>query len=240
MQRGKQFAAPLLFRSLPGVLCAILILNGAAFAGDPWEFWPEVNLFVGLNPQTRLYLVAAYAGGKESDVQTLDLAGYLDISIMPILRTSLRHEDWQRTRFLWARIGYDHIFKATEGTRDTSEDRGIVSVYAKAELPGQVWLEGRARADLRWIGGDYSTRYRARIEATREFTVLDHAVVPYLNAEYFYDTRYNGWARAFYMAGAEFTVTKHFRFELYLSRQKDDLPSPSALNAFGAVGKWYY
>ena len=126
---------------------------------------------MGLSPRTRIYLDAAYASGKESDAESLDLAAYLDISLRPIARKELWTEDWQRRRYLWARIGYDRIFKATDGTRaDVAEDRGIVSFFAKAPLPAEVWLEAGVRADLRWIGGDYSTRYRFRVEATREFT----------------------------------------------------------------------
>jgi len=192
-----------------------------------------------------VFLNAAYAKGKESDERSLDAAAYLDISFLPVgprRRRSLRTEDWQRGRYLWARVGYDRVFKATEGESSASvaEDRGILSLWGKFPLPASVWLEGRARADLRWIGAEYSTRYRWRLEATREFVVLDHAVVPYLNVEWFYDTRYDGWARRLYQAGAEFTVTRHFRFELNLSQQTDTLPETSRLNAFSVVLKGYY
>ena len=121
-----------------------------------------------------------------------------------------------------------------------AENRGILSLWGKFPLPASVWLEGRARTDLRWIGGEYSTRYRFRLEFTREFVVLDRAVVPYLNVEWFYDTRYDGWARTLYQAGAEFTVNKHFRFELNLSQQTDTLPETSRLNAVSVVAKGYY
>jgi len=232
-------------RCLLLILCGCTALGGTASAGDPWEFWPEGQLFVGLNPRTRVFLNAAYAKGKESDERSLDAAAYLDISFLPVgprRRRSLRTEDWQRGRYLWARVGYDRVFKATEGesTPSVAEDRGILSLWGKFPLPGDVWLEGRARADLRWIGCDYSTRYRWRLEATREFVVLDHAVVPYLNVEWFYDTRYDGWARTLYQAGAEFAVSKHFRFELNLSQQTDTLPETSRLNAVSVVAKGYF
>jgi hypothetical protein len=215
--------------------------GGVAHAADDWEVWPEVNAFVPLNARSRLYLDAAYAQGGESDVQSLDLAAYLDISLKPILREELRAEDWQRSRYFWARIGYDRIFKTTgDSSAEVAEDRGIVSLYAKAPLPAEVWLEARVRADLRWISGDYSTRYRFRLEVTRELTVLDHTVVPYFNAEWFYDTRYNGWARTLYQVGSEVTVNNHFRYEVYYARQVDHLPEKQSLNALGVNLKWYF
>ena len=226
-------------------LCACGALSGTVSADDPWEFWPEAQLFVGLDARTRVFLDAAYAKGKESDERSLDTAAYLDVSLLPIgprRRRSFRTEDWQRNRYFWARVGYDRVFKAKEGEGKptVAEDRGILSLWGKCPLPASVWLEGRARADLRWIGGDYSTRYRLRLEATREFVVLDHALVPYLNVEWFYDTRYNGWARTLYQAGFEGTVSRHFRLELNLSQQTDALPETSRLNAFAVVVKAYY
>jgi hypothetical protein len=222
------------------VACAASLQAGSARASDPWEGWPEFSAFVTLGSVTRAYLDASYAKGKETQDLALDASACLDISIKPILRPELATTDWQRSRYLWARIGYTLVSKAESGVRKTSENRGLISVYAKLPLPEGVWLEARARTDLRWIGGDYSTRYRGRLEATREFTVLDHTVVPYLNAEAFYDTRYAGWSRALYQAGSEVTIDKHFRFELNVSRQVDFLPEHSALNAVGLVVKWYH
>jgi hypothetical protein len=230
------------FTSGGGVLLASLcVCQTFAGAADSSEFWPEASGFVTLDPRTRVYLDAAYTEAKESDIKTLDLGAYLDISLKPIVRKELQGEDWQRSRYLWARIGYDRVFKTIDGTRAVvAEDRGIVSLWAKAPLPAEVWLEGRVRTDLRWIGGDYSTRYRFRGEATREFTVLNHTVVPYFNVEWFYDTRYDGWARTLYQLGTEVTLNPHFRYEIYVARQTDRLPSASNTNAFGVVAKWYY
>jgi hypothetical protein len=159
-----------------------MALSGTASADDPWELWPEGQLFVGLNARTRVFLNAAYAKGKESDERSLDTAAYLDISFLPVgprRRQALRTTDWQRGRYLWARVGYDRVYKVTEaeGTPSVAEDRGILSLWGKFPLPAAVWVEGRARADLRWIGGEYSTRYRWRLEATREFVVFNHSVV---------------------------------------------------------------
>jgi hypothetical protein len=215
--------------------------GGLAHAADDWEVWPEVNAFVPLNDRSRLYLDAAYAQGGESDVQSLDLAAYLDISLKPILREELRAEDWQRSRYFWARIGYDRIFKTT-GDASAEAVRGPRDrLVVREGTAARRGLAGGSRvADLRWISGDYSTRYRFRAEVTREYTVLDHSVVPYFNAEWFYDTRYNDWARTLYQVGSEVTVNNHFRYEVYYARQVDHLPEKQSLNALGINLKWYF
>ena len=75
-------------------------LCGTAWAGDPWEAWPELWAFVRLGPQTRLFFDVAYAKGKESPAQALDLAASVDVSFKPILRSVLRQEDWARNRYV--------------------------------------------------------------------------------------------------------------------------------------------
>jgi len=226
-------------RALIAILCASPLLTDHASAADSSEFWPELSVYVGLTPATRLYLDASYARGE--GFRSLDLSGFVDVSIKPILRADLWTDDWQRKRYLWARLGYTRVLKAEDGgPTQVTEDRAVVSGFARAELPAEVWLEARARADLRWMQGDYSTRYRLRLEVNREFTVLEHAVLPYFNAEAFYDTRFEGWARALYQAGAEVTVNQHFRYEIFLASQIDRLPQRASVGALGVVAKWYY
>lgn len=228
-----------------GLVLGLLVLGSAlsshAGAADSSEFWPELSAFVAMTPQTRVYLDASYSRDKESSNRSLDASAFLDVSIAPVLRKELRTEDWQRSRFLWTRVGYTRAFKSSDGgPTSVAEDRLSTALYAKGELPGEVWIEGRARVDLRWIGGDFSSRERFRLEANREFTVLDHSVAPYMQAEALYDTRYHAWARMLYQPGVEITLDPHFRIELYVARQVDRLPTNQSLNALGVVAKWYY
>jgi Protein of unknown function (DUF2490) len=224
-------------------LVAALVLSPCvvnAQSGDPLEFWGELNLFKKVNPTTRLYFVVADTKGKESEFRTIDLAGFVDLTLGPQLPRRRQKQDWQTRKYLWVRIGYDHIFKAEDKTRTAQENRGIVALYGRVHLPGAILFEARTRADLRWIDGNYSTRYRFRAEVNRDFTVLDRVVTPYVQAEYFYDTRYDGWARDLYQVGAEIGVTGHFRVEPSVVRQLDHLPSQSGLHAFSFVARWYY
>jgi hypothetical protein len=113
-------------------------------------------------------------------------------------------------------------------------------VYLRAPLPAAIWLETRARADFRWIGDECSNRYRLRLDFSRELAVRDRSVVPYFNFEWFYDTRYDDWARRLATLGAEVTATDRFRYEIYLARQVDRRPEPRNLDALGIVLKWYF
>jgi len=227
-------------RFVRAVALAALLLGGTARASDPWEFWPELDLYETLGPASRLYFVAAYATGKDSELKTLDLAAYFDFTLEPFLRASLHEKDWRHDKYLWARIGYDHVIRAAGGATVAPEERGIVSILARAYLPAEVVLEGRARVDLRWIGGDYSTRYRLRGELNREFSLNGHAITPYFQAEAFYDTRSDAWTRQLYQAGAEIELTRHFRIEPSLARQVDRGQETVGLNAFAFVARWYY
>jgi hypothetical protein len=225
---------------MPAIAAVGALLPLCTRAASDTELWPELSAFVQLNDRARVYLDASASANKESNTQSLDASAFVDLSIQPIFRGNLRTEDWQRSRYLWARMGYTRVFKVEQGTREVVEDRGVLAIYGRAPLPADVWLEVRTRADLRWIGDAYSTRYRLRLDASREFNWFEHTVVPYANAEAFYDTRYDGWARTLYQAGAELTLSKRFRVELYLARQVDRLPSKQSVNAPGIVAKWYF
>jgi hypothetical protein len=228
---------------LLALVCVSLSVAGAARAADASEFWPELSAFKQLNERSRACLDAAYALGKESDVKSMDVAACLDLSLKPIarMRTGRLTDDWQRNRYLWARIGYVRVFEATDSTGvEVAENRGVFALYGRIPLPAAIWLETRTRGDFRWIGNEYSNRYRLRLDLSREFAVRDHAVVPYFNYEWFYDTRYDEWSRTLATLGAEVTANDHFRYEIYVARQADRVPEHKDLNALGVVFKWYY
>jgi len=59
------------------------LLTGPAQAEAVEEFWPEVAVYKTLSPETRLFLDLPFAGNPDARKATLDIAAYLDISLLP-------------------------------------------------------------------------------------------------------------------------------------------------------------
>jgi hypothetical protein len=62
-------------------------------------------------------------------------------------------------------------------------------------------------------------------------------LVPYAQAEVFYDTRFGAWNRQLYQAGVELEITKHWRIEPYYAREEDQRSSTAHVDRVGLVLK---
>jgi len=69
------------------------------------------------------------------------------------------------------------------------------------------------------------------------FTVGGVTLVPYAQAEVFYDTRFGAWNRQLYQAGVELEITKHWRIEPYYAREEDQRSSTAHVDRVGLVLK---
>ena len=232
------------------VLCAAIVLAGAAARAETRnELWPELNAFVKLNDRTRLFLLAAYTVAETTpapggSTQYLDsLYGvHVDYSLYPAFRHSLHDENWERNRYLWTRIGY--AYTRSNGDAETTdrfrENRIVLELNARtAPLLGELEFTGRARVDVRDRNNADSQRYRLRVGVERSFDAGGRAVVPYVQAENGYDSRFDTWNRQLYQAGAEVELTRGWRFEAYLGRQDDSRSEPSRTRILGLALKIY-
>jgi hypothetical protein len=204
------------------------------------EFVPEVNAYIKLSDRTRLFLLGDVTRNLSGGSDEGEIGAHLDYTLKPIFRPELRDADWERNRYLWTRIGYVQLSNPDARSSGPTERRGIIELTARMPLPQEVWLAHRARVDLRDIGGESSQRYRYRLVIEREFNVSGVVMVPYAQAEIFYDTRYDTWNRQLYQAGAEIELTKHWRIEPYLARQNDSRSSSGNADRVGLVLKYYH
>ncbi|MCI4431732.1 MAG: DUF2490 domain-containing protein [Burkholderiales bacterium] len=203
------------------------------------EFAPEGNAYFKVSDQARVYLQASVVGRLTQNITDGELGANFDYTFKPIFRPELLAAQWERNRYLWARVGY-LLGGGQEGLKDFSERRIIVQATGRGLLADEFWLMHRGEVDFRDIDGEASRRYRYRAAIEREFTVQGAAVVPYAQAEIFYDTRYSAVSRQLYQLGAEVELTRQWRIEPYYARQADKLPTPGAVDRLGLVLKYYH
>ena len=141
-------------RRCAGATLLVLLLAPAlpARAGDTRTvLLPEVDAYFSLTETTRLFLRGSLNNDLSRDTTTGALGAHLDLTLMPILRTQLRHGDWEREKYLWVRVGYQLSGSLDDPDHGPTENRGILEATARAPLPWNLWLINRAiRLDEHW------------------------------------------------------------------------------------------
>jgi hypothetical protein len=204
------------------------------------EVVPEFDGYVNLSSRARLFVLADVAHQSPNDTTTGEVGIHVDYTLQPVLRRELREADWERNRYLWVRLGYRHLGNLDHDGGGADENRLLLETTARFELPRSVWLVNRLRLDFRNLDGQSSRRYRYRLGAEKEFTTdAGTPWLPYAQAEWFYDTRYDAWSRQRYQVGVEVELSKRWRIEPYFAYDKDKVPSPSGLRRWGLVFKYY-
>jgi hypothetical protein len=221
-----------------------------ARAADRNEFWPELDVYAPLGERTRLFAAVArtraeeaQSAGQTTQYEDVTAGVHLDVTLVPILRKELAQADWQRNRFLWMRVGYRYGRSTGDAERDDRfrERRGIFEITGRTQpLAGELELVARLRWDARDVNDQRSNRYRVRLGVEKALRVGGRAVVPFANAEAFYDTRFDAWSRQRYQAGAEVELDRDWRLEPSLIRQNDSRSQPARVNALGMAIKYFY
>jgi len=84
-------------------------------------------------------------------------------------------------------------------------------------------LSHRMRTDFRWVGQapefSYRVRYRAMVE--REFASGSSSLVPYVNVEVYWDSRYLTFNRVRLIGGATVVWGPRFAYEGNITYQHD-------------------
>lgn len=201
------------------------------------EFWPELDVFVKRDEQTRLFLLAAITRAAETGTSTEGTLGvHLDWFPAGLPRPLLELAPGLAERWsLWTRVGVQHIAAWNSG--GPAEERLIGEATLRSEpLWRGVKLANRVRVDLRAIGDDTSWRFRNRTRIERTWSLRGGdgptsqalawlppgtlgAVTPYAMVEYFRDMSPGNWSRRFQQYGAEFELAGDRAIDVYLARQ---------------------
>ncbi len=228
------------FRLMIAGLLAGMALPAAA--ADVEQFWPELNGFVTLDARQRLLFVTSLTHEQAVGPSEILLAVNYDRSLAPpgsgVLQRLLPDDPGTGSRYFWMRIGFRHLASVGVGGQDYNENSALAELSARYHLGADFTFVPRLRADIRNINGDWSARARLRGAVEWDTQLFGIAMAPYVNAEIFYDTRYDAISRELYQAGAEFRVSSRWQLEPYIALQKDLKGSaPGEFLALGLVLK---
>jgi hypothetical protein len=227
------------------LLCNAFLFASMAMAQETSnEVWPELDTFVKLNENARLFLLSSGTRTEEQGYSDGALGVHLDLFTSPLFKIRLertaRRADVARNKFLQFRIGYLYSRSAKSSSTQFSEHTPTVEVSPRFYFPKRFLITGRIRSDLRFVDGVFTPRlrYRQKLECTVQLGRT--ALTPYAHAETFYDWRFDAWHRFRYTAGAEWELNRRVVLEGYYVRQRDNQSSTRYLNAAGMVLQLYF
>jgi hypothetical protein len=227
-------------------LFLVLTSTETARAQEPntrQEFWPEIDVYVNVNPKVRLYLIGTISKSVE-DGELRNAQGYEgQIGV---------HVDYIPNQHVILRTGYRFGTSVGSNSEPFKEHRLLTEQTLRQLLPGDLLLSIRNREDFRFVNGDFSFRYRNRVTLEREFHLFKgRSMTPYVSGEIFYDTRYNAWNRNRLAVGVQQSLRRgplrkmllpqrQVTLDLYYMRQNDSRSDTKHVNAIGAALTFYF
>ena len=210
------------------------------------EFWPEVDVWLRVSPEWRfsvfvpvsknietkyregnLILQADYAWGKTKRPQIRRL---LDENLVQIMKPYL------------GRAGYLGARSLDDKGEAYNEKMAFAEFHLRTPFKGQVLISHRVRPECRWIGdeNDFSTRLRYRFMIEKEYKIRLLSLVPYVNVEPYYDSRYSTVNRIRAIGGATITWSNRYAIESNFTYQYDSKSSVTHLYALNVILHVYF
>jgi hypothetical protein len=221
-----------------GLLLAMVAPQVAAQT-QSFQTWPEIDTYLKVSSNVRVSFFAATT--KENRQGTDAAVGpNIDFFLKPLMklkRITVFELDQSKNRPLMLRLGYRYM-PTTDGP---TENRGILEATGRFPLVRGVLLSDRNRADLRFISGEFSWRYRNRLAAERTFAIRSYHFSPYIRAEAYYDGNLHKWSRTTETFGLVFPIRKRAEIEPYYEHQNDSSSAPNRqVNALGLALSLYF
>ena len=195
-------------RTVTLVLAAWLMAAGAAVAQAPqYQFWPEIDAWLRLSPAWRVSLFVPISKNLETHYREGNLIPQVDVAFGKAhLQRRLMDENRARNmKIFLLRSGYLGGKSLDDKGEAYTEHTAFEELHVRIPIKGGILLSHRFRTDLRWLGQDnpeFSYRWRYRLMVEKEFTSGRVSLVPYVNAEPYYDSRYDTVNRIRLIAGS--------------------------------------
>jgi uncharacterized protein DUF2490 len=239
---GRRVTGPFLLCWIWLALMVWLGSTRAVIAGESSkEFWPEVDLWLRLTPAWRLSMFIPITKNIDTNYREGNLivqGDYAFGKMKPRNKTRLFDENraQQMKRFL-IRGGYLGGKSLGDNGEAYTEYATLTELHVRIPIKGGILISHRVRTDLRWLGDDheFSSRLRYRLMVEKEFTAGRWSIVPYVNGELYYDSRYSIVNRTRWIGGASMAWSQRFALEGNWTYQHDTRSSVTSLNALNVI-----
>jgi hypothetical protein len=214
---------------------------GLAFADDPAkEFWPEVDTWWRVSPAWRLSLFVPISENLDTQYREGNLIPQVDVAFGTAHRERrLVDEDRVRAmKFFLFRGGYMGGKSLDDQGEAYTEHTAFAELHWRLPVKGGFLLSQRLRTEFRWLGQDnpeFSSRLRYRLMLEKEYTVGRVSLVPYVNVEPYYDSRYDTVNRIRLIPGASVSWTRYAAIEGNLTYQHDSKSSATHTVALNVI-----
>ena len=207
------------------------------------EFWPEVDVFIGVKPKVRLFLLGTVSKTAE-DGEFRNAKGFeAQIGV---------HVDYIPNQHVVLRTGYRYGTSVGSTDDPFKEHRLLTEQTLRHLLPGDLLFSDRNREDFRFVDGDFSFRYRNRVTLERELHLFKgRTITPYVSGEIFYDTRHDTWNRNRFAVGVQAALRagplrkllmpkRQVILDLFYMHQNDSRSDIQHVNGIGAALQFYF
>jgi len=204
------------------------------------QFLPEIDLYYKLSSVVRVQLQAKQTREGGEPVQA-EVGPSIDFYVHPWIRLAKVRKfdlDDAKSRSLVVSAGYRYLPESNGGA---ATNRLEPVVTARFPISTKVLMTDRSRFDLDWKGGNFTWRYRNRLQVEGPVPIGSYQVTPYVSVEPFYQSSYGKWSETAIYAGCIFPVRKHMQVDPYYEHQNQTGKRPNQqLNQAGIVLNLYF
>jgi len=222
------------------VLASLAILWCLCSSAQTAQVLPEVDTYFKLSSELRVSFQAKETR-EAGDPIHAEIGPSLDFYLKPLIRLKKATEfdlDDSKSRPLVFSVGYRYLPQANNAPA-TNRMEPVVTL--NFPLKGRFLLSDRNRADLDWRNGNFTWRYRNRIQIEKTLTLRSYHPSPYASAEFFYQSQFGKWSDTAIYAGCIFPIGKRLEVNPYYEHQNNTGKSPNhQLNQLGLMLNLYF
>ncbi len=235
-----------LFVTLFVLMMSLSLTHTGIAQNSSFEFWPETDIWYRLTPSWRLSAFIPITKYNESKYRDLNIYLHADYAWgkpkHPFYARLMDDNRAQKMKGWMVRGGFMEGWSLGENAGEYTEDMLFAEIHKRVPLKGEILLSQRFRTDLRWVGNDatFSYRFRYRIMVEKEYTAGRSSIIPYVNAEPYWDSRYSTVNRIRLIGGATVAWGPRLAYEANITYQYDSHYDTTNLYAFNIILHVYF